>query len=56
MSIADLRAAGRFVVRALFSPDRPLLAREFNTVKDCAPLCSLSCVHQVSFADQFRGK
>jgi MoaA/NifB/PqqE/SkfB family radical SAM enzyme len=42
-------------------PGTPLLsytkadvAREFDTVKDCAPYCTLSCVHQASFFDGWR--
>ena len=30
------------------------LERELRTVKPCAPLCTVSCVHQVSMIDQFR--
>ncbi len=30
------------------------LEREYNTVKSCAPYCTVSCVHQVSMIDQFR--
>jgi len=30
------------------------LEREFQSVKSCAPLCTISCVHQVSMIDQFR--
>jgi len=30
------------------------LAREYDTVKPCAPFCTVSCVHQVSMIDQFR--
>ena len=29
--------------------------REFNTQKACSPLCSLSCVHQMSMFDRWRG-
>lgn len=42
-------------------PGKPLLAysqedlrREFLTEKPCAPLCTLSCVHQVSLIDAWR--
>ena len=30
------------------------LEREFDSVKGCAPFCTISCVHQVSMIDQFR--
>jgi MoaA/NifB/PqqE/SkfB family radical SAM enzyme len=30
------------------------LEREYDSVKSCAPLCTISCVHQVSMIDQFR--
>ena len=30
------------------------LEREFESVKPCAPFCTVSCVHQVSMIDQFR--
>jgi MoaA/NifB/PqqE/SkfB family radical SAM enzyme len=30
------------------------LAREYQSVKGCAPMCTISCVHQVSMIDQFR--
>jgi MoaA/NifB/PqqE/SkfB family radical SAM enzyme len=30
------------------------LEREYHTVKQCAPYCTVSCVHQVSMIDQFR--
>ena len=29
--------------------------REFNTPKTCAPFCTVSCVHQASFLDAWRG-
>jgi len=32
------------------------LEREYETVKSCAPFCTVSCVHQVSMIDQFREK
>ncbi len=32
------------------------LEREFESVKPCAPFCTISCVHQVSMIDQFREK
>ena len=31
------------------------IAREFNTPKACAPFCTVSCVHQASFLDAWRG-
>jgi len=30
------------------------LEREYHSVKGCAPMCTISCVHQVSMIDQFR--
>jgi len=32
------------------------LEREYQSVKACAPYCTISCVHQVSMIDQFRDK
>jgi MoaA/NifB/PqqE/SkfB family radical SAM enzyme len=32
------------------------IAREFNTPKSCAPFCTVSCVHQASFLDAWRGR
>ena len=32
------------------------VARGFATVKACAPFCTVSCVHQASFADNWRGQ
>ena len=32
------------------------IQREFDTVKTCAPLCTVSCVHQASFLDSWRGR
>lgn len=31
------------------------IAREFDTVKPCAPFCTVSCVHQASILDAWRG-
>lgn len=31
------------------------LRREFNTEKSCSPTCTLSCVHQMSMFDRYRG-
>lgn len=31
------------------------LRREYRTVKSCAPTCTLSCVHQMSMFDRYRG-
>jgi MoaA/NifB/PqqE/SkfB family radical SAM enzyme len=31
------------------------IAREFETPKACAPFCTVSCVHQASFLDAWRG-
>jgi MoaA/NifB/PqqE/SkfB family radical SAM enzyme len=30
------------------------VAREYNTEKACAPLCTVSCVHQISYFDSWR--
>lgn len=32
------------------------IRREYVTQKSCAPLCTISCVHQISYFDSFRGK
>lgn len=32
------------------------IKREFNTQKNCAPLCTVACVHQSSMFDRWRGK
>lgn len=32
------------------------IKREFNTRKDCSPLCTVNCVHQASFFDEWRSK
>lgn len=44
-------------------PGKPLeeytvtdLRREYYTEKSCAPLCTVSCVHQISYFDFFRGE
>ncbi len=44
-------------------PGKPLeqytvedIRREYLTEKSCAPYCTVSCVHQVSYFDFFRGK
>src|SRR5579871_1695718 len=44
-------------------PGKPLdqytredIRREYNTEKGCAPYCTVSCVHYVSYFDFFRGK
>jgi len=31
------------------------IRREFNTRKSCSPTCTLSCVHQMSLFDRYRG-
>ena len=43
------------------SPGKPLaqytledVRREYNTKKDCAPMCTVSCVHQISYFDFWR--
>ncbi|HHZ90219.1 TPA: radical SAM protein [Candidatus Poribacteria bacterium] len=30
------------------------IRREYKTQKDCSPLCTLTCVHQISFLDEWR--
>ncbi len=42
-------------------PGKPLaeytredILREYNTAKGCAPFCTVSCVHQVSYFDSWR--
>lgn len=44
-------------------PGKPLLEytvddirREFHTQKNCSPTCTLSCVHQMSMFDRWRGR
>ena len=44
-------------------PGKPLeqytkadIQREYLTEKSCAPYCTVSCVHQISYFDFFRGK
>ena len=32
------------------------IRREYVTQKSCAPLCTISCVHQISYFDFFRGE
>jgi len=32
------------------------IRREYITEKSCAPLCTISCVHQISYFDFFRGE
>jgi MoaA/NifB/PqqE/SkfB family radical SAM enzyme len=34
---------------------QPDIVRAFNTPKACAPFCTVSCVHQASFLDAWRG-
>ena len=31
------------------------IVREFSTAKGCAPFCTVNCVHQASFLDEWRG-
>ena len=31
------------------------IRREFHTKKSCSPTCTLSCVHQMSMFDRYRG-
>jgi MoaA/NifB/PqqE/SkfB family radical SAM enzyme len=45
------------------SPGTPLseysvldIAREYRSEKSCAPFCTVSCVHQASFLDAWRGR
>lgn len=32
------------------------IRREYITAKSCAPMCTISCVHQISYFDFFRGE
>jgi MoaA/NifB/PqqE/SkfB family radical SAM enzyme len=32
------------------------IRREYITQKSCAPMCTISCVHQISYFDSFRGE
>jgi len=36
-----------------YTPDD--IRREFHTAKSCSPTCTLSCVHQMSMFDRYRG-
>ena len=40
----------------LASYTRDDIAREFDTEKDCAPFCTIGCVHRASVLDKWRGK
>ena len=39
----------------LLSYTREDIRREFHTEKSCSPTCTLSCVHQMSMFDRYRG-
>lgn len=41
---------------ALLDYTRDDIKREYHTEKSCAPTCTLSCVHQMSMFDRYRGK
>jgi hypothetical protein len=41
---------------ALLDYTRDDIIREFHTEKSCAPTCTLSCVHQMSMFDRYRGQ
>lgn len=41
---------------ALLEYTREDVRREFDTHKSCSPTCTLSCVHQMSMVDGFRGR
>ena len=40
---------------ALLDYTRDDIRREFHTEKSCSPTCTLSCVHQMSMFDRYRG-
>ncbi len=40
---------------ALLEYTREDIRREFHTRKSCSPTCTLSCVHQMSMIDRYRG-
>jgi MoaA/NifB/PqqE/SkfB family radical SAM enzyme len=40
---------------ALAEYTRDDIAREFDTKKDCAPFCTIGCVHRASVLDRWRG-
>src|SRR5690606_22389482 len=40
----------------LASYTREDIAREFDTAKECAPFCTIGCVHRPSVPDKWRGK
>ncbi|MBB2200562.1 radical SAM protein [Gluconacetobacter tumulisoli] len=41
---------------ALLDYTREDIKREYHTEKGCSPTCTLSCVHQVSLFDRYRGR
>ncbi|MBB2188863.1 radical SAM protein [Gluconacetobacter azotocaptans] len=41
---------------ALLDYTREDIKREYHTEKSCSPTCTLSCVHQVSLFDRYRGR
>ena len=41
---------------ALLDYTRDDLRREYHTEKSCSPTCTLSCVHQMSMFDRYRGR
>ena len=45
----------RVVIADDHPPTRDDIRREYRTEKSCAPHCTVSCVHQVSYVDFFRG-
>ncbi|MGH9622904.1 MAG: radical SAM protein [Bryobacteraceae bacterium] len=45
-----------FPAKPLEAYTREDIRREYVTQKTCAPFCTISCVHQVSYFDFFRGK
>ena len=47
----DTRDGGQHLVIT-----REDIRREFFTEKPCAPQCTISCVHQTSLIDFFRGR
>ena len=63
LGLVPARGGSKSIPRKNIRPlaGKPLLAytrddirREYRTEKSCAPHCTVSCVHQVSYVDFFR--
>ena len=63
MCSSDLDGLVHYCSQQRGFPAKPLeeytvedIRREYVTQKSCAPFCTISCVHQISYFDFFRGK